>query len=121
MAALDELRRQGASPQAWELALRTLQRDGVAFEEETEWVLWLLEKDETPFVCLAPERYVRFDPEARERARVELRRLLERVKMRLADEEEGEAYGSTSKPKRKGFKVDVNVDTDDVDIEIDLP
>lgn len=86
MAAMDELRRQGAPPEAWEAALATLQRDGIAFEEETEWVLWLLEKDETPFVVLAPERYVRFDPEARERARVELPRLLERVKMELADE-----------------------------------
>ena len=122
MAVLDELRKQGASPESWELALRVLQRDGVAFEEETEWVLWLLEKDETPFVCLAPERYVRFDPEARERARVELRRLLERVKMRLAHEEEGEgAYTPKPKrnPKRKGFRV--GADEGEVDLEIDLP
>ncbi len=116
MAAMDELRRQGAPPKAWELALRTLQRDGVAFEEETEWVLWLWEKDEIPFVCLAPEPYLRADPEATERARVELRRLLERVKMKLADEQEAKPN-----PKRKGFKVDVSVDADDVDIEIDLP
>lgn len=86
MAALEELRKQGASPESWALALKILQRDGVAFEEESEWVLWLLDKEGTPFVLLAPERYVRFDPEARERARVELRRLLERVKMRLTGE-----------------------------------
>ena len=100
MAAMDALRRQGAPPEAWELALRTLRRDdhddgdGLPFEAGgageaeagAEWTLWLLRKGQVLFVCLAPERSVRFDPAARVEARVELNRLLERTKMRLAGE-----------------------------------
>ncbi len=88
MATMEALRAQGAPPETLELALRTLQRDGLLFEEEPEWTLWLLLKAKAgvPFICLAPERYVRFDPEARVEARIELNRLLEMTKMKLAGE-----------------------------------
>ena len=88
MAAMEALRAQGAPPETLELALRTLQRDGLPSEAEPEWTLWLLLKVKAgvPFICLAPERYVRFDPEAHVQARIELNRLLEMIKMKLAGE-----------------------------------
>jgi len=86
MAVMEALRAQGAPPETLELTLRTLQRDGLLFEGEPEWTLWLLLKADVPFVCLAPEHYVRFDPEARVEVRVELNRLLEMTKMKLAGE-----------------------------------
>lgn len=87
LAVFERLYQSEAEPEAIELALTTLQGDRLDLDDEgLEWTLWLLSKDPgASFCCLAPERYVRFDPKAQIIARLDLNGILEAVKMELRE------------------------------------
>jgi DNA-binding transcriptional MerR regulator len=84
LAVLEELRPR-LEPEELELALKTLQRDRLDLNGELEWTLWLIRKSNVGFCCLAPERYVRFDPQAKVAVSLDLNRVLEATKMELRD------------------------------------
>jgi len=87
LAVLERLGRFELTPEEVELALETLMAGRLELDDEgLEWTLWLLRKEpQASFCCLAPERYVRFDPKAQIVVRLDLNRLLETVKMELSE------------------------------------
>jgi DNA-binding transcriptional MerR regulator len=87
MAVLERLDRFELEPEEVELTLATLGADHLDLgDEELDWTLWLIRKGPgVSFCCLAPRRYVRFDPKAEIIVRLDLNRVLEATKMGLRE------------------------------------